>query len=42
MGNVYLKCPLSGSVHWYDWTTYESYVARYGNFDTGRFIWCSE
>lgn len=39
MGDVYCNCPLSGECFWYDWCSHDSYVARYGNFDPGRFFW---
>lgn len=42
MGNVYLNCPLSGEVLWYDWCAHKDFACRYGNFDAGRFLWVCE
>ena len=42
MGNVWLNDPLSGDCFWYDWCTHADYVRRYGNFDTGRFLWVTD
>lgn len=39
MGDVYINCPLSGELLWYDWCSHEEYAKRYGIFDLGRFIW---
>lgn len=41
MGDVYLKCPLSGEILWHDWCSHSDYVNRYGNYDMGRFLWVS-
>lgn len=38
-GNVYMKCPVSGDVFWYDCCNHKDYVNRYGSFDSGRFLW---
>jgi hypothetical protein len=40
-GDVYCNCPLSGEIVWYDWTSYDDFCKRYGNFDQGRFFWVS-
>lgn len=41
MGDVYVKCPSSGELLWYDWCSHEDYVMRYTQFDVGRFFWAT-
>lgn len=41
-GNVYLRDPVDDELYWYDCCTHADYVRRYGNYDTGRFIWVKE
>jgi len=40
-GYVYLRDLVDDGVYWYDFCTHADYVNRYGNFDTGRFLWVS-
>lgn len=38
-GDIYLKCPNSGDLLWYDWTSFERFQSHYiAGFDKGRFI----
>lgn len=41
MGDVYIKCPLSEEVLWYDWCSYADFCNRYSNYDKGMFMWVS-
>jgi hypothetical protein len=41
MGDVFLNCPLSDDVFWFDWCSHEDFAKRYGNYDKGRFFWVS-
>ena len=38
-GDVYINCPFSGELMWYDHCSHEDYANRYGIFDAGRFLW---